>query len=323
MNATDLTEQQRSDILRKLNKLLQTKGTTEAEASSRIAKAQELLATYNLTMDDVERAGDDGGKRAEEKLEGGFYLWERSLWIAVAELNFCWCIPWYDWVEMKRFNRAAGRTRVWWRKKRQFRIIGRQVNIAATKAMAGYIVQTCNRLALERLHGDARQQLGSWAVSFREGIAARVQEKLTERRHQYLSEERAKQRAAEKMAMQGHSTATGVTLAKLSRSEADANNDFVMGEGWTAAQAAARAERATWRRMDEQQRTAWAAANPEEAQRQAARDRSEARARNGRGRAPRERYVSDPGAYRAGYEAGEHVGIDMQASQRKAAGALV
>lgn len=319
----DISPEERASILAKLAKLMSTKGTTEAEAASRVAKAQELLARYNLSMDDVEREGGGGGRRADEKLRGGFYEWERSLWGAVAELNFCWYIRWWDYVEVKdvRRSRIWGELRTRDRKVYQHRIIGRVVNIAQTKAMATYLMAVTQRLTLERLHGDNSQMLSRWAISYKDGIAARVVEKLEDRRRQVLSEERDRERAAAKMAMEGHSTATGLTIASLSKSEAEANADFVLGEGYSARKAAQRAQEAMLRRMSEEDYTRWAADNPEEAAARAERERTATRRRSraSGGRAEREK---DWGAFRAGYEAGEGVGIDVQAEGSKIAGRL-
>lgn len=336
-DTTQITPEQRADILRKLSKLMNTKGTTEAEASARVGKAQALLAQYNLTMDDVEREGDGSGRRADEKLRGGFYQWERDLWEAVAELNFCWYMRWWNYVDAKPrryrvslYSNAydAGEVREVHGQKKvyQHRLIGRVVNIAQTKAMAGYLMQVTNRLTMERLHGDNSQGLSKWAISFREGITARVVEKLQDRRRQALREEEERVRAARKMAMEGASTETGLTLATLTKRESEANADFVFGEGWSAKKAAERANRAAWRKMSEDQRTQMAADNPEEARRQAERDRDEERAakrpyRGGWGGGSTER-VKDMGAFRAGYEAGERVSIDQQAGDTKVAGRL-
>lgn len=331
-DTTTLTAEEKANILSKLGKLLQTKGTTEAEAESRTAKAMELLAKYNLSMDDVMREADGTGKRAEEKLKGGFYQFERDLWTAVAELNFCWYLRWwthertdkprkykvndpnsYDYDE---YRYAYGSKKVY-----QHRIIGRQVNIAGTKAMATYLIQTTQRLTLERLHGDNSQMLSRWAISYKEGIVARVCEKLYDRRRQVLSEEREKQRAAEKMAMAGASTETALSLATHTQREREANYDFVMGEGWSARAAADRAERAMLDRMSQEDYTAWAAANPEKAAARAEEERNARRSRSRGGGASQERQ-RDWGAFRAGYEAGEKVGIDPQAEGHKPKGYL-
>src|SRR5690606_22479832 len=74
-------------IVRRIEALLNTNGCTEAEAQSRIAKAQELLETYNLDMATVGSKPD--GKRNDTVRKGGLYSWQRRLWDSVAKLNFC------------------------------------------------------------------------------------------------------------------------------------------------------------------------------------------------------------------------------------------
>lgn len=320
---TELSDEQR-DIIRKVEKLLQVKGTTEAESSARIAKAQELLAAHNLNMGIVEREGGDGGKRAEEKLAGGFYKWEQDLWNAVANLNFCYYWRTWKWEDVVTTRDGYRTTRI--RKRFYHAVVGRQVNILATQAMAGYLIQAAQRLARDRLgerFGENRangQMLSGWAISYKEGVTDRIVEKLRDRRREVLKAEEAQARAARDLAMRGASTATGLTLAAVSQSEAEANIDFIWGEGTSAKAKARRAEEAMLRRMNEQEYTAWAQEHPEEAQRRAAAERANRRSRP-RSSAPAGRQ-QDWGAFKAGYEAGDKVSIDLQADARKPAGLL-
>jgi hypothetical protein len=347
-----LTDEQR-DIISKVEKLMRLAGKNpnEAEAAAASAKAMELLAAYNLDISVVDGSEEGGGRRAEEKMVGGFYEFERDLWTRVADLNFCiyWNQHTRAWAR-KHLARVAvymaahpeheHRSSIYddkglmeKRLRREHRLVGRVVNIAATKAMVGYILQTIERLTAERLRerlweGDtlASQMRSRWAVSYREGMAARIAEKLWDRRQVMLQEEEQAQeearRRAAQAAMAGASTETAITLSSLKESERDANMDFLYGEGWSAKQAAARAARAKAAAEAEAVYTAWAAANPEEAAAEEAKRLKEARkrsARSYRGRAEKER---DWGAYRAGYERAETVGIDPQAEGRKAAGSL-
>lgn len=359
---TDLTQEQRS-IIDKVEKLLRLAGrnTNEAEAEAATAKAMALLESYNLDMSTVERnGGGDTGKRTDEKLIGGFYQYERDLWGRVAELNFCWYWsqhtrawvtkrdekayeamaaergltedgkPRYPTYEMRKL---AERKKL----KNQHRLVGRVANVAATRAMAGYLLGTIERLARERLatrvtwdptgpyKSEARalnaQLWGRWAVSYREGAAARIAEKLWDRRRQMLREEKERREAAHRK-MSEAAGGTALTLTELSQAEEDGNTDFLYGEGTAARRRAERAENARRLAEADAANTAWAAANPKEAAAEEAKREKDARRRSARSYSGGQEKARDWSAYRAGYEAGEKIGLDTQAEGRRAAGLL-
>jgi len=231
--------------------------------------------------------------------------------------------------------RRNGKKRV-----RQHRLVGRQVNVAATRAMMMYLSGAIERLTRERLEARItgnigycdKQQLSyqlfsRWATSYREGIAARIGEKLWDRRQAQIKEEakaaEEARRRAQEAGMKGASTETGVTLFTLRQSERDANFDALYGEGWSAKRAAEAAARAAADAAAEAEYTAWAAAHPEEARKKEAEREKEARKRSARsfrgGSSEKER---DWGAYRAGYARGEEIGLDQQAGSTKVAGVL-
>src|ERR1035438_3258217 len=83
-------------IAKKIKKLLNlAQSTCEAEATLAMARAQELLAKYNLDYAQVKDADLSGGQ-PEDKREktqinrSAKYQWQIDLWAAVAEANFCW-----------------------------------------------------------------------------------------------------------------------------------------------------------------------------------------------------------------------------------------
>lgn len=361
MEAQAQLNQEQRDVISKVEKLLRLAGknSNEAESSAATAKAMELLAAYNLDLGSVDATEDGSGKRSDEKLMGGFYDYERDLWARVADLNFClyWNQTVWAWARKHEKRVAAlieadpenakrhyfydslGEMRK--RQRRQHRLVGRTVNIAGTKAMMGYLLGAIERLTEERLkekvtswaeNGGGTYSTGSqsrsrWAVSYREGIARRIAEKLWDRRQVQIADEEAAAEAARRRAaeagMKGASTETGLTLFTLRKNEDDANRDFLYGEGYSAKQAAKRANQAAAAAAAEAAYTAWAAANPEEAAKQEAEREAEARKRSarsyGRGRAEKER---DWSAYSAGYEAGEGVGLEAQAEGVKTAGRI-
>src|SRR5438105_14791415 len=84
-------------IIDKIRKLFALAGnnTSEAEAASAMAKAQEMLASYNLEMSmldtaEVKKHDQADGKRTKEKVErSAMFAYIRKLWEALAEANFC------------------------------------------------------------------------------------------------------------------------------------------------------------------------------------------------------------------------------------------
>lgn len=334
---TNLTDEQRAAVGR-VEKLLRLAGrnTNEAEAASATAKAMEMLVQYNLDLSTVEREGAEaGGARTQEKLVGGFYQYERDLWMYVADLNFCMYWSQSSWMPReKRDARSESyqsrhlRENV---RRQQHRLVGRVVNVRATQVMAEYLLQAIERVCrdwlLERGQGDSPRSRR--AVSFREGVAERLCEKIYERRREMLREEErvaaeARARAAE-AGMSGVSDSTAVTLSSLRKSEDEANADHLWGEGYSAKKAARRAAQAAADRAAEEEYTRWAAAHPKEAAR-AEREREKEAIRASR-RGPGSRGGSvgkdrDWGSYSAGHRAGDGIGLDLQAGRSGAAGAV-
>lgn len=308
-----------TDVAEKIRKLLKLaeRAGTEHEAAAASAKVQELLETYNLDMATVERESGRTARREEQRLRGGAHRWQRDLWQAVAGLHFCLYFP----------TRARGREKV--RQGRTIRrwefhhcLVGRTVNVATATQTCQYLERTIERLTRERIRGaaaDLEIDGGSWAMAFREGVADRVCQRLSERRRARLSEEREREMRERDAASAGASTATALSLLVYIDAETDANNDFLYGEGWSAAQAAARADRAAQRAAAERARAEWEAAHPEEAAAEAARQREEekkwaskSRWRGGRTTDAERRRWS--GAYAEGRSRGDDVGLDPQTS---------
>lgn len=321
-------------VLQKVEKLLRLAASNpnEAEAASATAKAQELLAAYNLDMAAVEEnAEGGGGGRMMENLAGGRLEWQRHLWSAVADLNFCFYLNQQIWintplgaaVELRKINGVWKKMRGMWQ--HQHRIVGRQVNVAATKAMATYLENVCDRIVKERVKNTNERPNGRWANSFRDGLAMKVVGKIYDRRAQVLTDEQIKRKAemdaASASTMANTSTSTALTLATYAKSEGAANLDFVYGEGFSARRAAEQARQAAADRAAEEEYTRWAAANPEKARKQEEeRLRKEERRRERESRS----YFKNKnnGAWADGYRAGDQVSIDQQADHTKPKGYL-
>lgn len=314
----------------KIEKLMRLAGANpnEAEASAALAKAQELLVAYNLTMAVVEQASGQSGKRLQEMVAGGMHKYQRKLWRYIAELNFC-----MYWTQKNQVRDGSVQAKRGRRHTHEHRLVGRTVNVSATRGMALYLDHTIERLCREMLGGDAHKSFYSRdAVAFREGIADRVIEKIIDRRDEMVArEERDKAAAAKKAAEQGLSLATTLTVAGLTEAERDANMDFIHGEGHSARERQRNAEWEAGREERRQRQAAadaaaeraysqWAQANPKEAAKEAAKERARERRRatsNGdyrryRYRQTEEDMRKDTGSYRAGYAKGEGVSIDPQ-----------
>jgi hypothetical protein len=348
--------QEAKEAIGRIEKLfrLAARNPNQHEAQQATSKAYAIMAAFNLDMAAVEENSGDAAKRADEKLKGGHYQFQRDLWERVADLHFCLYFtitaverkPKYVPRDLKRPE--AGFKRIFTEKRfKQHRLVGRLVNVKLATVTAQYLEETVERLTAERL-GETlagveklgRSQLyGKWAMDFRSGIIEAIGEKITARQKELKDEERRKAQEAEAKARENGfadtSLKTAVTLASFQRSEKEANLDFLHGEGWCAKQAAQEAaDRAAWAKARAEDDAWWAeyqANNPEEYQR-LVKEEEQRQRRNARRRANyipsyRESGSSsakkvDWGARRAGYEVGQHVSIDRQAAGTKIAGRL-
>lgn len=295
-------------VLERIQKLfnLANHNPNENEAAEALKKANALLEEHNLTAESLNEIEVGSGARKREALEGGFHQWQRDLWKAVAELNFCWY--WNDRVyNWKKEKDKYGEVRIW--KHKNF-IVGRKVNIAATVAMATYLGEVATRLAREKTQGEnPKHTLGNWANSYRHGIVASICQNLSLRRNEALrSELEARERAA-RAADGVTSLSNAISLNVLVDKEMDANYDFEFGEGWSAKRAAERALDARIRRMSKDEYTQWAVDNPDEAMRREVQSKARRRSSGGSGSSSSN---IDNYAYWAGREDGKKVSIDEQ-----------
>lgn len=309
-------------VIEKIVKLqnLAANNSNEAEAAAASAKAAKLLEDYNLDSAAVERASGGTGRREEANVEGGFYQWQRELWEAVAEVNFC-----HYWSQRFRMPaRMVWRKNSWGEREKQERrttrrrhcLVGRTVNVRATEIMARYLEGAIERVLEERFPGADRKD--KYIASFREGVAYRLRQRLEERRRDAVAADLKAKHAAENAAKrEGVSTSTALTISTYVQQENDANNDFRFGEGTSARWAAARAEKAEAAKSAREEYTKWAAANPKEA---AAKEAKEAERRRKRTySASNDRFGKvDDGAFWAGSDAGEKISLEPQVGDREA-----
>lgn len=345
-------------VIGTIEKLLRLAGrnSNEAEATQAYNKAQQLMSDWNLDQAAVEENSGET-KRADEKLKGGHFEYQRDLWRQVSLLNFC---LYFSMTEIERtykrvlkdpkrpyagFKKVVAKER----RVRQHRVVGRVVNTRSTRVMAEYLEGAIDRIADEMLierfgEEDApKKRYSQWANSFREGMAERINEKIYDRRRDLMTAERnaaeEAQRKATEAGLAGVSTSTALTIASFSQAEKEANDEF-LDPGITARRAAWKAEvaekraRAAEIEADAQARyTRWAEANPVEAklaadrqrrleQQEAKREARNAARRTGRAYSAGPSYKGDYSAYKAGHQAGERVSINQQADRTKSAGAI-
>lgn len=324
-------------VMERIAKLFQLaeKNPNKEEAASAMSKAQELLAAYNLDMATIEKNTGDSGKRLDEKVTGGMYKYQRELWEHIAELNFC--MYWTMLVRTKEGTPQFKRGRKF---THEHRVVGRQVNVIATRNMGTYLEGVIKRLCIERMGDEGREGFySSWAVAYREGIADSVMQKVRQRRRGIEEEaQRKADEAAERAQRAGISVATALTLKSVAESEEAANYDFLHGAGaWARKQAAIEERQKRWAEERARQAAAeaaaekeyaeWAAANPEEAAKEAEKERKKARQReqrraNSGGFRYRQESAADrrrdSSAYWSGRDAGKNVSIDPQTDHKMA-----
>ena len=206
-------------IIEKVKKLmaLANNNDNEHQAEAAMAKAMELLAAHNLDMAQIGKTAK-GAQRKDNKLKGGLYGWQRNLWQAVSELNFCmyWSI--------KGLQRGSTY---------EHRILGSEVNVLSAQIMAEYLQGTVERLAREyaKVHFPGQSIFIRDMIAYREGVATRVAERLRTLRAERVREDERKKREAQ--ATRNHpgaaSGGTGLILMDVIYSEEDANYDFLYG----------------------------------------------------------------------------------------------
>lgn len=324
----------------KITKLLALAGNNpnEAEAAVATAKAMELMATYNLDMITLGQGNaPTDNTRKDEYLSGGLYGWQRDLWNAVCELNFCkyWFVR----------GLAKG-------SKYEHRVLGSQANVASAKVMAEYLQQTIERLAQRWAKEQGYKScFVREAIAYREGMAMRIGGKLWDMRNESFREER--KRAAEAAQRRestggnahrrdvhhGDGNSTALVLSDVVNTEADLNDDYLEGvppgtnarrrKEWEAKIEASKAARIEAERLqDEAEET-----NPAlKAERLAREAKAEAefqkrldKERNRKER-PRAKTAAekrqDLNGYWIGYEAGKNVGLDTQVDKAASRRAL-
>lgn len=311
-------------VIEKVKKLLAlaSNNANENEAASATSKAMELLAAYNLDMAMVGKTAK-GSQRRDNKLKGGLYGWQRDLWKAVAELNFC-----MHW-SIKGLSRGSTY---------EHRILGREENVISAQLMAEYLQGAVERLAREysKTAYPGASIFIKEMIAYREGMAQRLTERLNQLRRDRLREDEERQAAARANAPTGNGT--DLVLASVIDDEVDLNYDHLWGyepgtTGKARAEAKVRQAAATAAFLEElAKQNAWDEEHPVEAAarrqaEQAESDKINAKwAEEDRKRAnrPTRWRMETPKEARArmhtfaeGYDKGDDVGLDKQVSDDK------
>ncbi len=247
-------------VLDRIVKLLKLAGNNPNphEAAAAAAKAQEIMTQYNLDMGSVERkSGASDEKREKEAVYGGFYKYNRDLYKTVAELNFCVYWTTEEWIQCELPPKNTKARNKWKAEgcpedfkvfRKVHKILGRKVNVASTKVMAGYLEQAVERILREEMDAfnyGTNMIFSKWAFSFREGAVANIIERIQEERER-AEKERAK-KAKEEAMRASHpgaapATGTALTLLDYTKSEEIGNYDARWGEGSWARRVARQAE---------------------------------------------------------------------------------
>lgn len=300
----ELPQEQLEAIASKIEKLLRlSKSPNEHEASAAAAKAQELLELYNLDMVLIERQAKSQGsaKREDTRLAGGLYKWQRDLWKETAELNFC------KYWSIKGLEKGA---------KYEHRVLGRTTNVLSTRLLAEYLQDTVERITRAEYANDPRHYFSKAAIAYREGMVARITERLRTRRWE------EKQKAKE----QQTKDSTALTILDVETAESDANTDFI--NGWEpGTKARMRAESQAqylrqmeeWKKMEAERKAeeeAFKRDHPEEwakqqAERKKREERDAKRWANRKGRAYKG-WEPRHAAFYDGYDKGKEVSLDKQ-----------
>lgn len=254
-------------IVARIQKLLAlaANNPNEHEASAAMAKAQEMLETYNLDLSMIGKTAT-GRPRKDQKQKGGLYGWQRALWESVAKLNFC------TYWSIKGLQRGSTY---------EHRILGSHANVVSTEVMANYLQQAIERLAQAWAKEQGYQSVFVRdAIAYREGMARRICERLEAKRADKIREAKAKrEEEAARAKHPGYAgTGTALTILDVVESEEDLNTDYLCGlePGTTSARRRERearqaAAQADYERRQQAQRE-WDLEHPEEA---AARDKKQ------------------------------------------------
>jgi hypothetical protein len=314
-------------IIRRIQKLLSLAtgdNNSEEEAAAAMAMAQKMLAAYNLDFHTVQAAQVAGGASViEEKREktlvdtsSAMYKWQRELWKAVAESNFCW-----HWVTQVWMTNPRNKKRVY---VKRHMLLGSESNVLGVRLMAEYLIATIARL---NPYNTQRERMSRSAMSWRAGCADRLAERIREQAAQSVKKSTAP------------ADSTALTLRNVADREYAANYDARYGKGawadkqkddaeWEAGAEQRRKEQIEKQAKAQQEWIAYLLKESPQQKKQREREEEKERLKEERANLryrrsywnerARESSKIDRSAYEAGSKAGSNINISRQAGAGKA-----
>jgi hypothetical protein len=329
-------------IIRKIQKLFNLANNAtgnEVQASAALAKAHELLMAHNLSLavvqDTVVKGGVQNGTAVTEEARkpitikrSAMYKWQRRMWGTLAHVNHC-----FHWVHDVKDGNHKHKSR-WddgyktarWVKRHV--ILGRESNVIVVNLMGEYLCDT-----IERLCPYAPvDRLSRAAVSWREGVADRLTERLVDQQEQEELDTRPpcpESPGLKKKWMAQYAT-RALALKDVRKTEYEANYDALYGEGaYKKSQEACKveAERIQQERIEFLQNESPSDKRKREADEERRRIRSNVEAERSYRRQERERLDdaarTDWRAYDKGKKVGDGISLATQISSQKFATAAL
>lgn len=283
----------------------------ENEAASAGAKVQALLAQYNLEMSQVQETQTDAetpdtDREKAENVAETTQAWQVDLMARIAKNNFCLHYSEREWIGDKP------------RDTRRHHLIGRSINVMATRQVYDYLMAT-----MERLNPFVDKRTIARRSWF-EGCASRLETRLYEERRK----SEAESRQATQEAPRGNGS--DIVLADVYSTESDLNRDLRWGyvPGTTARER--RESEAKWAAESEQREARYATeraareaqqARETDAQRRRreakeAHEYEQSRKRWARNDAKEAKRINRD-AYAMGNNAGNQIGLNVQIGKEK------
>ncbi len=308
-----MTKEKTDSIIDKIKKLMALgESSNEHEASLAMQRVQEILASYNLTMAEVESHkgkdagnGDVNANRKKDTLEkSAMYNYQRLLMKRVADVHYCLHFVY----EKRTWNSKTNRDKVL----KYHVLIGREANVVTAKLMFDYLNSTIEKLAKEVYPYPAN--LSRSAISWKEGCSSRLQERLRERK---LEADRAQEEKAAEY-RKTHTNGTSLMLlTDIRQAEEDLNHDFLYGDD-AGTRAARRAKwEADWAAAREAEKNKPAVPQKEKTEKEKQKEEREWKKWQEKQERKSRRYWAgkDIDAYYSGREKGESIGLDTQVSK--------
>lgn len=167
-------QDERTKLVKRIQALLEKttdNGCTEDEAALAAAKVQEMLAQYNLSMEDIKANAETGEVEMDSVLTRtpGYY---RTLMHAAAELCFCE----YFFTQGVRDAKGSRRTR--------HNFVGQKQNIIVAQLMGAYFLSSVKRMASESMRNAKcanAVDMAGYDNSFKIAAAMRLYSRVQER----------------------------------------------------------------------------------------------------------------------------------------------